>query len=79
MIKLNTENNSEVFSSENKIQFIKNINAIEKVLNTSYDVIPDYNLNLSELQILNLERPTSPELVASTSSLHDLNSIAQES
>jgi hypothetical protein len=56
---------------------LKNLKIIEKFLNKGFDVIPDYNLKLSELPLIDSMKLTSSELIASTSDVQNLNSQLQ--
>jgi hypothetical protein len=57
---------------------LKNLNFMQKTLNKHLEIIPDYDLKLIELPILNIERPTSPELIASTSEVLNLNTTVEK-
>ena len=79
MIDHNLENHQEIFTNNDKLEVMKNIDLISKVLDNHHQVIPDYILGLDQLPEMRFSRPTSPELIASTSEMSDLNSKIQES
>lgn len=70
-------NNSNILKVEDEIIWLKNLKIIEKFLNKGFDVIPDYNLKLSELPLIDSMKLTSSELIASTSDVQNLNSQLQ--
>ena len=77
LIDLNKDNPG-FLKVNDKMQMLKNLQITNDILNKCYDTIPNYNLKLSDLPSLNLETPTSPQLVASTSELRSLTSEVQD-
>jgi len=76
LIKLDKDS-PNTFKIEDRVKMLKNLNTIEKVLNKHFDVIPNFDLNLTNLPEINLPRPISPELVEATTRVHDFNSYVQ--
>lgn len=85
-LKLKQNENIGLFNSMNtqldlldKTRMLSNINSIQEVLNKYSEVIPNYNLNLSNLQELIIERSTSPVLIDSSIELGNLNTTIEQS
>lgn len=72
LIHLNENTKSEIFTLKSKYLMLKNINSIQNILKESFDVIPNYNLDLTDLPILNIIEESSPEMKASVLDVENL-------
>ena len=77
---LKLEDGADVLKNEDRLKLIKNINSTMSTLNKHSDVIPNYNLELTNLPKLNVEldRPLSP-LQDSTIQVESLNTKLEKS
>ena len=71
-------NNTDLLKPEDEIKLLKNLGIIEKLLSKCFDIIPEYDLKLTELPLIDSMKSTSSELIASTSDVQNLNSQLQE-
>lgn len=79
--KLNQLNNTiekDVFKYNDKTRFLSNLNSVQKLLEESRNIIPEYNLNLDSLPDLNIGDYISSEIEQSTSIVKNLNEEVQK-
>jgi hypothetical protein len=60
--ELKLTDGTDVLKMEDKLKMIKNNQTILSLLAKHSEVIPNYHLDLTDLQEINISRPTSPEL-----------------
>lgn len=78
LIKLNENTGNEIFTFKSKSVMLKNINTIQNIFNNSYDVIPNYNLDLTDLPVLEIVQESSPEMKSSILDVENLNSQVEK-
>jgi hypothetical protein len=71
--QLNETTTMDIFKFKDKTKVLSNINTIQQLLDKSSDIIPDYDLNLTDLPNLNITNYSSPVMEASTSNIQKLN------
>jgi hypothetical protein len=76
--RLKNEDGSNVLKFQDRSKMLENIDTIFKGLNTSSEIIPEYNLNLLNLPKLDIEEHTSPKLTESALQLESLNVKVEE-
>lgn len=57
---------------------LENLNTVQSILDKTSQVIPDYNLDLTDLPVLNTVLPSSPEMKASSEIIQNLNDEVQK-
>jgi hypothetical protein len=77
--ELNKIANSDVFKLKDKTKLLSNLNIIQKLLDNSSEIIPEYNLNLNDLPDLNIIQASSSEMEASVSNVQNLNTEVERS
>ena len=68
----------DAFKFKDKTKMLSNINVVQKLLEKSSEIIPEYNLNLNSLPDLNITNYYSPEIQESTSNVKNLNTEVQK-